>query len=219
MRKVMAAVAVLVLASGLSGCGVMERRVKDIDVRAQNKEPVRSIALMVLLPEVGSAREDRTLRDAYVLAGALDARVLRRFESYVAEFLELNGVHATPAGVFARRDLALVPLLRSRGAAGESVLLLEPEGMREFQRAGVATSANVRYRFTLLNSHSAPMMVFHDYAWPASPKSGPLDLEAAGWLNALIDNGFVEKRAGGIQRPASRDLAKEDRDAGSAVTQ
>jgi hypothetical protein len=200
-----ACIALVLACLFLTACAGLDRKVQQVSVKSDIKEPVTSVALVFVTPEWANQNPD--LVKGYRLSGVLDNRLMNQSVGHAADFMQINGVPAKYAGTFAQRS-------NIRGTMGEwsgqgyNTLLFVPVGSSVTSQGHEALRGTTRYRVTLYSKKLVPMLEFQDAFYASGPDSGHVDLMAAGWLNALMDNGYVVRKSDKLVEPPLRDFSR-----------
>ncbi|MGC1173486.1 hypothetical protein [Polaromonas sp.] len=195
----------------LSGCANLDRKITGVTLKPGAKpEPVTSLALVFISPELNG--KDPGLVRGYAMAGILNPATMKRTSDRAAEFLTLNGLQTQYLGSF-DKNYPLNNLLKDWAAKGYSTLVFVPMGSSITTQNGSPVWASARYRVTLYDRQLKPSLeLFDDYNGSVFT-SNQADTVAAGWMNALIANGYAVKKSDKLVQPPYRDFVKEDREA------
>ncbi len=199
-----ACIALMLTGLLLTACAGLDRKVEQVSVKSEIKEPVTSLALIFVTPEWANQNPD--LVKGYRLSGVLDNRLMNQSVGHAAEFMQLNGVPAKYAGTFGQRS-NIRGVLGEWSGQGYNTLLFVPMGSTVTSQGHEARRGSTRYRVTLYSKKLVPMLEFQDAFYASAPDSGHVDLMAAGWLNALMDNGYVVRKSEKLVEPPVRDFS------------
>lgn len=185
---------------------VVENKVEQVVVTAQVKEAINKLVLIYVRPKV-SASDDPKLVQGYELSGLQSPGLLVTTAVRSAEFLSSNGVNTVFGGSI--DDLAELKTYSEKWVKdGHLILVFLPEGYRTTLLYGKPSWSAVRYRALVLNRAMVPLIQFLTTQHLLAPNSSAADNQAAGWLTALIENGFVARQGEAFTRPPFRDFRK-----------
>lgn len=206
-----AGVVLVALCLMLSACANLDRKVSSVNLKPGVKqEPVTSLALVFINPETEG--RDPGLVRGYAMAGILNPATMKRTSDRAAEFLTLNGLQTQYLGSF-NKNYPLNNLLKEWAARGYSPMLFVPTGSSITTQNGLPVGASARYRITLYDLQLKPVLeLFDDYNGSVFT-SNQADTSAAGWMNALVANGYAIKKSDKLAQPPYRDYVKEEREA------
>ena len=200
-----ACVALMLACLFLTACAGLDRKVQHVSVKSDIKEPVSSLALVFVTPEWANQNPD--LVKGYRLSGVLDNRLMNQSVGHAADFLQANGIPAKYAGTFGPRS-NIKGTLGEWSGQGYNTLLFTPIGSSVTSQGQEALRGSTRYRVTLYSKKLVPMLEFQDAFYASAPDSGHVDLMAAGWLNALMDNGYVPRKSDKLVEPPLREFSR-----------
>ncbi len=200
----------LIVSTILFGCANMDRKVEQVSVKSRLNEPIDKLALVFLSPQI-SATDDPKLVQGYNLSGALIKAKVERTGERSAQFFELNGVKSSFAG-----NISALSDVKAFSAQwvkeGFFPMVFIPVGVTTISQSGAAIGATVRYRIIVFNKTFAPVIEFYDNVQMNAFNSNSIDSAAAGWLNALTENGLTSKQGNKLLQPPYRDFVKEERE-------
>jgi hypothetical protein len=188
----------------LTACAGLDRKVQRVSVKSDIKEPVTSLALVFVTPEWANQNPD--LVKGYRLSGVLDNHLMNQSVGHAADFMQVNGIPAKYAGTFGPRS-NIRGTLSEWSSQGYNTLLFSPIGSSVTSQGQEARRGTTRYQVTLYSKKLVPMLEFQDAFYASAPDSGHVDLMAAGWLNALMDNGYVPRKSDKLVEPPVRNFS------------
>ena len=209
--RMIAGAACAILCILLASCSSMDRKIQGVSVKSGDNEPVTSLAILFVEPGWGldpvSPLKETPLNLGYRLSRIPNDVKMRLAGERSAEFLNANGINAKYVGVF-RQQIDLKGLLREWTAKGYHTLVFVPIGSTVTYKSGTPIGGSVRHRVTLYSKTLMPMLEFDDDFHAEGPNSDYYDAFAAGWMNALIDYGYVSRKTDKLIPPSYRDYTK-----------
>lgn len=209
-RRVLKWLGVLALALTLSACANLNRKVEGVSLKPDaRKEAVTAVALLFVSPDWDN--KDPGLTQGYRLSGVLNPALIKRNGERAAEFMTANGMKTSYTGSYGT-SYPIRNLMGEWAAKGYNTVLFVPVGTKVMSQSGTPLYGSVRYRITLYTRDFKPMLEMYDDFHAAGFNSNAPDTAAAGWLNALVDSGYLSKKTEKFVQPQFRDFAKEDRE-------